>query len=142
MPTSSFGAVVSTDPSNSQLAISHQTGWKLFFMTSWGRFQRRFGDILEDLKRHEALVDKEASARDIAEAEKMRQDLRTWKEEQLEQVTRTEEEQTAKQYQAIMAWLRMDDSDQLAIFDAISAEGTKYPGTCEWPLPIPRSSPG
>jgi NACHT domain len=33
-----------------------------------------------------------------------------------------------------MSWLKIDDSDQLAIFDAISSEGMKYPGTGDWIL--------
>jgi hypothetical protein len=61
------------------------------------------------MKRHEALVDQEANARNIAEARKMRQDIRTWREESLEQVGRLEEEQAAKQYQSIMSWLKMDE---------------------------------
>ncbi|KAJ0120655.1 NACHT domain-containing protein [Diaporthe amygdali] len=35
-----------------------RSGWKLFFSTSWGRFQRRFDNILENLKRHEDLIDR------------------------------------------------------------------------------------
>ncbi|RFU25501.1 hypothetical protein B7463_g10833, partial [Scytalidium lignicola] len=50
-------------------------GWRLLFLTSWGRFQRRFDNILEDMKRHGELVDKEANAYDIAEARQMRQDI-------------------------------------------------------------------
>ncbi|KAI1492423.1 hypothetical protein F5X96DRAFT_691616 [Biscogniauxia mediterranea] len=39
------------------------TSWKLLFLTSWGRhFQRRLGNILQDMERHGALVDKEAHA--------------------------------------------------------------------------------
>jgi NB-ARC domain len=92
------------------------------------------------MKRHETLVDQEASARNIAEAQRMRRDIRTWREESLEQVSRLEEEHAAKQYQSIMSWLKMDESDQLAIFDSISAEGSKYPGTCGWTLKNPKVS--
>lgn len=92
------------------------------------------------MKRHEALIDQEANACNIAEARKMRQDIRTWREESLEQVGRLEEERAAKHYQSIMSWLKMDESDQLAIFDSISVEGTKYPGTCGWTLRNPKVS--
>lgn len=109
-------------------------GWKLLFLTSWHRFQRRFDNILESLKRHEELVDKEANAQNIAEAKQMRQEIRAWKEESKEQLQRVEGEQSAKQYTAIVSWLRADDSDQLTIFHALSAEGAKYPGTCDWIL--------
>ena len=109
-------------------------GWKLLFLTSWGRFQRRFDNILDDMKRHETFIDQEANARNISEARRMRQDIRTWREESLNQIQSFEEEQAAKQYQSIASWLKMDESDQLAIFDSISAEGAKYPGTCGWVL--------
>ncbi|KAF8856921.1 hypothetical protein BDZ45DRAFT_624593 [Acephala macrosclerotiorum] len=115
-----------------------RSGWKLMFLTSWGRFQSRFDNILEDMKRHGELVDKEANAYDIAEARQMRQDIRAWREESLEQVERLEKEQAAKQYKSIMSWLKADESDQLAIFDAISTEGTKFPGTCSWILSNPK----
>ena len=139
MHTNLFGGVVSVE-ALIRICSDTPSGWKLLFLTSWGRFQRRFDNILEDMMRHEALVDQEANARNIAEAQKMRQDIRTWREESLEQVGRLEEEQAAKQYQSIMSWLKVDESDQLTIFDSISAEGTKYPGTCGWTLKNPKVS--
>ncbi|KAH8890574.1 hypothetical protein GQ53DRAFT_794643 [Thozetella sp. PMI_491] len=115
-----------------------RSGWQLLFLTSWGRFQRRFDGIIEDMKRHENLIDLEANARNIAESRKAHQDIRTWREEQLEIVSRFEEEQAANQYQSIMSWLKIDESDQLAIFDLAAAEGLKHPGTCSWILKHPK----
>ncbi|RFU25006.1 hypothetical protein B7463_g11335, partial [Scytalidium lignicola] len=117
-----------------------RSGWKLLFLTSWGRFQRRFDNILEDMKRHESLIDQEANTRNIADAQKMRQDIRSWREQSLEQLSSLEEEQAAKQHQSIMSWLKIDESDQLAIFESISTEGLKHPGTCGWTLKIPKIS--
>ncbi|KAF3065606.1 hypothetical protein CFAM422_009661 [Trichoderma lentiforme] len=115
-----------------------RSGWKLLFLTTWGRFQRRFDNILEDMKRHEALIDREANARNIAESKEMRQDIRRWREQSLEQVSNLDGEEAAKQYQSIISWLNMDESDQLAIFESISAEGRKHPGTCSWVLKNPK----
>ncbi|KAH6867418.1 chromatin remodelling complex Rsc7/Swp82 subunit-domain-containing protein [Thelonectria olida] len=117
-----------------------RSGWKLLFLTSWGRFQRRFDNILKDMERHETLIDLEANARNIAESRKMHQDIRDWREEQLNDVACFEEEQAANQYQSIVSWLKVDELDQLAIFDSISAEGVKYPGTCSWVLKNPKVS--
>ncbi|KAK4071005.1 uncharacterized protein Triagg1_6372 [Trichoderma aggressivum f. europaeum] len=117
-----------------------RSGWKLLFLTSWGRFQRRFDNILEDMKRHEALIDREANARNIAESKEMRQDIRRWREQSLEQVSNLDGEEAAKQYHSIISWLNMDESDQLAIFESISAEGRKHPGTCSWVLKNPKIS--
>ncbi|KAH0531370.1 hypothetical protein TsFJ059_000210 [Trichoderma semiorbis] len=117
-----------------------RSGWKLLFLTTWGRFQRRFDNILEDMKRHEALIDREANARNIAESKEMRQDIRRWREQSLEQVSSLDGEEAAKQYQSIISWLNMDESDQLAISESISAEGRKHPGTCSWVLKNPKIS--
>ncbi|KAK3293870.1 uncharacterized protein B0H64DRAFT_398860 [Chaetomium fimeti] len=117
-----------------------RNGWKLLFLTSWGRFQRRFDNILEDMERHETLIDLEANARDIAEGRQLRQDIRLWREESVDRIRRLDEEHAAKQYTAIMSWLRADESDQLAVFESISAEGIKHPGTCGWILKTPKVS--
>ena len=109
-------------------------GWKLLFLTSWGRFSGRFENICEDLDRHEQLIDKEANAHSIAEAQRMRQELRDWKDQSLSQIARVEAEGVENRYNSILAWLKVDESDQLSIFDSISSEGDKYPGTCTWAL--------
>ncbi|KAF3767250.1 hypothetical protein M406DRAFT_338058 [Cryphonectria parasitica EP155] len=111
-----------------------RSGWKLLFLTSWGRFQRRFDNILDDMKRHEDLIDKEANARDIAEARKMRQGLDAWKKASLEKIDHDTKEQTVREFHAAQSWLRIDNSDQLAIFKSIADHGNKYSGTCGWIL--------
>ncbi|KAI7774239.1 hypothetical protein LA080_009039 [Diaporthe eres] len=107
-------------------------GWRLLFLTSWGRFQRRFDNILEETKRHEDLIDREANARDIAEARSMRQELRAWKEERLENIRIQDERQSAKEYRTLLSWLNTDESDQITIFESISSQGNRHPGTCAW----------
>ncbi|KAF2108637.1 hypothetical protein BDV96DRAFT_616200 [Lophiotrema nucula] len=109
-----------------------RNGWKLLFLTSWGRFQRRFDNILDDLKRHGELIDLEANARDIAEARKLRQDIRSWRQESVDQVSRDDEELAAKQFRHITSWLKIDETEQLTIFDAILEETSKYSGTSSW----------
>lgn len=103
-------------------------------MTSWGRFQRRFDSIIDDLKAHESLVDKTANAVGLSEARKMREDLDTLRRETLDKVAKDEEERTAGQYVAIVGWLKMDDSEQAKIFDSVMAEPQKYTETCDWIL--------
>ncbi|KAI0182868.1 hypothetical protein EV127DRAFT_457871 [Xylaria flabelliformis] len=111
-----------------------RNGWKLLFLTSWGRFQRRFNSKLENMKRHERLIGKEANARNIAEAQEMRQEIRQWRQENLEQIERLEREEAEKQYHSIASWLKVDDSEQQEIFNALHSEGQNYPGTCDWAL--------
>ncbi|KAI1124794.1 hypothetical protein F5Y10DRAFT_279912 [Nemania abortiva] len=125
--------------------LVRRSSWEVLFLTSWGRFQRRFNNLLEDMERHGKLVDKEAQAYHMSkmqqlqthhtsELQQLRQDIHAWKEDSQEKVNRLEEEQAAQQYQSIVSWLKADESDQLAIFDFLSAEGSKYPGTCDWAL--------
>ncbi|KAF4987182.1 hypothetical protein FDECE_15563 [Fusarium decemcellulare] len=111
-----------------------RSSWKLMFLTSWGRFERRFSNILEDLKQHGYLIDQEANARNIAETREMREDIRTWREESQTQVHHEEIEESAKHYESIVTWLKINESDQLAIFDSISSEASEYQGTCGWIL--------
>ncbi|KAH7360362.1 NACHT domain protein [Rhexocercosporidium sp. MPI-PUGE-AT-0058] len=108
--------------------------WKIFFLTSWGRFQRRFDNIIDDLKRHEEQIDKEASAHHISEAKDTRDKLEAWRQDALAKLACDEEEQTAGYLQNISTWLKLDDTDQTSIIDKFSTEGTKYPETCGWVL--------
>lgn len=108
--------------------------WKLFFFTSWGRFQGRFDNILDDLKRHEDQLDREANAYNIAEAKKMRENLQEWREESLAKTNQEDKEQHARQLQSICSWLRVNESDQVVIYDQVSAEASRHPGTCSWVL--------
>ncbi|KAI0543263.1 hypothetical protein GGR58DRAFT_519395 [Xylaria digitata] len=111
-----------------------RNGWKLLFLTSWGRFQRRFDDILENLKRHESLVDKEANARNISEERQMRQEIRDWRRENIDRIEQLEKDEAGKRYHSIASWLKVDDSGQQQIYDSLHSEGQSYPGTCTWSL--------
>lgn len=109
-----------------------RSGWEILFLSSWGRFQRRFDSIFDDLQRHEELIDKTAAAVNIVEAKAMRDDLEIWRQESLEKLEKEEGEKTSSQYLTIVGWLKLDESDQLKIFDSISSEALGYPGTTDW----------
>ncbi|KAI0459295.1 hypothetical protein F5B21DRAFT_526028 [Xylaria acuta] len=109
-----------------------RNGWKILFITSWGRFQRRFDHTLENMKRHESLIDKEANARNIFEAQKMRQEIREWRKNDLEKIERLEKDEAGKQYHSIASWLKVNDSEQQLLYDALHSEGQSHPGTCTW----------
>ncbi|KAI0183060.1 NACHT domain protein [Xylaria flabelliformis] len=111
-----------------------RSSWKLLFLTSWGRFQGRFDNIIDNLKHHEDQLDREANAYNIAEAKKMRESLHEWRQESLAKANQEEKEQNARQLQAVCSWLRVNDADQVVIYDQVSAEASKHPGTCSWIL--------
>ncbi|KAI0400767.1 hypothetical protein F4802DRAFT_583444 [Xylaria palmicola] len=114
-----------------------RSSWKLFFFTSWGRFEGRLENIVNDLKRHEEQLDKEANAYNIVEANRMRESLHEWRQESIAKAKRDEEEQHTRQLQAIHSWLKVNDTDQSVIFDQISSEASRHPGACSWILAQP-----
>ena len=96
-------------------------------MTTWGRFEREFNTIIEDLKRHQELIDKEVNAHNIIEAREMREALKS-------QLAQEQKQQTARQMQGVVTWLRLDDSDQIVLFDSLARVGESHPGTVDWIL--------
>ena len=104
------------------------------FATSWGRFERRFDNLLEDLDRHGRLIDLEANARNIAEARQMRQELQVWKDTSLMNIEKEEKQQKGREFEAILTWLKVDETEQEAILEAVAIERTQYPGTSNWIL--------
>jgi hypothetical protein len=84
------------------------------------------------MERHGDLIDKEANAHHISEAREMRRDIRLWREQDHEKVKAFEAEQTTRQYQSIIAWIHIDETEQLAILESIMVEGSNHPGTCSW----------
>jgi hypothetical protein len=70
------------------------------------------------MKRHEALIDLEANARDISEATKMRQELRAWKEDSLDNIHNQESQQSAKEFRTVTSWLQVAETDQISIFES------------------------
>ncbi|TDZ16660.1 hypothetical protein Cob_v010442 [Colletotrichum orbiculare MAFF 240422] len=111
-----------------------RSGWKVFFMTSWGRFERRFDSIIDDLKAHEKLVDDTANAVGHSQMKKMREDMQNMRREAAEQVDSQEKERTAKRLLDIFGWLKVDNNEQARIADMITAEVQQYPQTRDWIL--------
>ncbi|RTE80926.1 hypothetical protein BHE90_004564 [Fusarium euwallaceae] len=89
-------------------------------------------------KQRSSLPDREANAPSIFEMRKAREDIQAWREETQSQVLREETEQSAKQFEAITSWLKINESDQVAIFDLISSEAAEYQGTCGWIMKNPK----
>ncbi|KAG4273275.1 hypothetical protein FPRO04_09881 [Fusarium proliferatum] len=118
-----------------------RSSWRLLFLTSWGRFQRRFEGIIQDLKAHENLVDKMAAATNIAESKGWRKDMRqkldAWRQQQLDKIAKEETEEVTRRYLAITSYLKVDDSINAKIFDAIASEAVESAGTSSWILKQP-----
>lgn len=112
--------------------------WQRLFATSWGRFQRRFDTIFADLKAHEDLIDKTANAANISEARKMREKLEAWRHQEAIKLKGEEEEQTSIEFQAVVNFLRVDETHQIKIFDNFAAEADQNPGSGHWILKQPK----
>ncbi|KAF8545104.1 hypothetical protein BDD12DRAFT_977275 [Trichophaea hybrida] len=105
------------------LKFFRRRAWKIFFSLAWNDFETRFGNILENIQRHQNLIDYEARAEDIAESQKARENAQKLLEE------KTRERQT-KRKKACADWLSPADVDTTK--DNASQEKTL--GTSEWLL--------
>ncbi|RYP64439.1 hypothetical protein DL771_008755 [Monosporascus sp. 5C6A] len=110
-------------------------GWRIFFRTTWGRFDRHFSVILDNLDQHGELIDKEANARNIVETQALLKQFEADRNESLEKVQEEEKAEIAKQYQAILARLQINESDQNSIWETLVGALRAGPEcTCAWVL--------
>ncbi|KAK6834117.1 hypothetical protein PG995_013848 [Apiospora arundinis] len=103
--------------------------WRIFFSSQWGRFSRRFGDILDSITRTSDQIDKEAAALDIIQAAESRRSL-------LEAAAEHERRHQTQQVQAVLEWLEIRDSDQEAKLEWFQSR--RYDGTSQWVLKSPK----
>ena len=103
------------------------------FRTTWGRFEKHFNVILENLDQHGELIDKEAAARNIAETRALLKQLDAKRMYNLEKTQSEEKANMGKQYQAILARLQINESDQRSIWETL-AEALGDESTCSWVL--------
>lgn len=99
--------------------------WHIWFAFDWGLFERRFKSILEKLRSHCDLLDREAAAIHFSEMKIMR-DKRELEEEHFE---RRRKSQSA---QEVFGWLSAEEDGQEAYLHRIS--DNRQPGTCNWIL--------
>jgi hypothetical protein len=97
--------------------------WHMFFSLAWRDFESRFGYIVDNIRRHQTLIDSEVSAQDIEESHKARELAK----EHLEEYIREKE---TKRKKACAEWLSPADVDTAKD----NASRTKTPGTSEWLL--------
>lgn len=62
----------------------------------------------------------------------LRQQHADWREKSLHDIAISEKQQAVREYTSILSWLRVDESEQGQIIEAISDEEAKFPGTCSW----------
>jgi hypothetical protein len=112
-----------------QSRVLTKPGWAVFFKSAWGQFDRRFKGILKDLATHTELVDKEATAAAIEQANDTRSRL-------LERIDKTEDEKLTEAFNAVLAWL---DAARLDQEDEVDARTNNcHPGSCEWIFKNPK----
>lgn len=71
----------------------------------------------------------------------MREEIKTWREESLVRTKALDDKQTAKEFESIISWLKADEEDQVRLFEAISTEAVRFPGTCSWVLTNEKMNP-
>ncbi|KAF2129964.1 hypothetical protein P153DRAFT_356631 [Dothidotthia symphoricarpi CBS 119687] len=106
-----------------------RSGWKCFFRSSWGQFDKRFKCILANLRTHIDLVDREVNAHLISETMK-------WRREATAVAEKEEKERAVTQLVATLDWLGVDkipycgQSYQENTLDKLIRECC--PGTTDW----------
>ncbi|KAL7914862.1 hypothetical protein GGI35DRAFT_161583 [Trichoderma velutinum] len=115
-----------------------RNAWQRLFATSWGRFQRRFDNIFADLKAHEDLVDKTVNAANLSEAKEMREKLEDWRQQEIAKLKKEEEERTSTEFRAVLSVLKVDETHQIKVFDNLTSEANRNPGSCGWILQQPK----
>lgn len=113
-------------------------GWHILFATSCGRFQRQFQHVFDDLKAHEALIDKTANAAGLQDVRSLLESVQSDQEARKEAEARQEENLVASQLAQIITLLRVDDSHQLNIMETILSETGEVIGAGSWAIKQPR----
>lgn len=109
------------------------TDWEVFLLTTCGRFERRFSNVIENLENHAKLITEEGNVLNISETQRKLGELLSQQKENLRQIEVEEERYSERQFADTISRLQIDGRDQLAIFDSVS-ECLKYEGTCAWVL--------
>ncbi|KAK4164640.1 hypothetical protein QBC43DRAFT_45733 [Cladorrhinum sp. PSN259] len=92
------------------LTLIRKPAWKIFFVSSWGRFESRFGAILESIAKTSSLIDKEVASLNIVE-------MREWRQDSLEKAKAAENKWESEQFQALMKWLQTSDKEHQSRYD-------------------------
>ncbi|KAF4498957.1 NACHT domain containing protein [Fusarium agapanthi] len=101
-----------------------------------------YSDILDFHKEAYQFVhrafEKMVAATNIAESKYWRKELKqkmeTWRQEQVDRRAKEETEEVTRQYLAITSYLKVDESTNAKIFDAIATEAVESVGTSSWIL--------
>lgn len=100
-----------------------QRAWKQCFNSSWGNFERRFGNILDRLGRNADLIDREANAYNIEAVQQTRKIL-------LESIENWEKKQSDDQFEKVINWLDIKDYLQEDHVDRLDSKC--HEGTADW----------
>ncbi|KAI0537717.1 hypothetical protein GGR58DRAFT_470502 [Xylaria digitata] len=105
-------------------ALIRMPGWKVFFSSSWGRFEHRFSGLLQSMERFSDLIDREAVALDIFQAAE-------WRKTERENASKREHQRHTEQLQAVLDWLTANgDQDQETKLEWLSTRC--HEGTSSW----------
>ena len=99
--------------------------WHIWFAFDWGIFERRFKSILEKLRSHCDLLDREAAAVHFSEMKSMR--IKREADEQHFELRRR-----LQSAQEVFGWLSAEEDSQEECLHRIS--DNRQPGTCNWIL--------
>lgn len=98
----------------------------------WGRFDRHFNVILENLARYGELIDREASARNAVDTRALLKRLEAERKENLEKAQTRDKAEVASQYREVLTRLQTNEADQASLWETLV--GDLHDTTCAWVL--------
>lgn len=107
-------------------AKSRGLGWQLFFSSIWGRFDGRFGDLLDSITHTAERIDREAVNLDIAEAAESRKRNAAYRLEQDDRLH-------TQQFLEVRNWLGIEGSEQTSQEEHLERQLRQcHDGTSGW----------
>ncbi|KAH8680543.1 hypothetical protein BX600DRAFT_636 [Xylariales sp. PMI_506] len=98
-------------------------GWKVFFASAWGRFDHRFGGLIESIAHYSDQIDRNAASLDIIAATE-------WRDRDAEMARTREHRWQTEQLNVVLNWLGSGDQVQEERLEWLKARC--YDGTSQW----------
>ncbi|KAH6869113.1 hypothetical protein B0T10DRAFT_313885, partial [Thelonectria olida] len=110
-------------------AMIRKSSWVIFFKSTWGLFDHRFGSLLDSITRISDQIDREAMSIDIVQSAELRR-------KEAEASAQRETRWRTQQLDVVLSWLEASDTDQEMKLEWLRSRC--YEGTLQWVTKSPK----
>lgn len=103
--------------------LTDSAGWRVFFQTSWARFEKRLRRIRQEIVQLAGLLGQKGVSTQLAKA---REDREQWREK----LDESETETSNKELKNVVVWLSANELDQQDELDTLY--GQCHARSCDW----------